>query len=223
MSNCYQQKSILIWISALGIICLLFFAFPQLDIQISKMFYTKELGFFYKANYFAKIIFQLVPWLTYTSAIIYISLGLCQYFISKKISKILLYLIITLIIGPGIIVNSLLKENFGRARPRSIIEFGGNAIFSNVFILSDQCQTNCSFSSGHAAAAYIFTNLSFIAPRRYKNILFNSAIVFGTLVGIVRIAQGGHFASDVFFSFLVVLAVNYICKRMMFRDDELPS
>ena len=129
MNNCYQQKSIFIWISALGIICLFFYAFPQMDIQVSKMFYTKEEGFFCEDYYFAKIIFQLVPWLTYTSAIIYISLGLFQYFIGKTVNKKLLYLTFTFIIRPGLIVNLLFKDNFGKARSIDISDLGGWAIF----------------------------------------------------------------------------------------------
>ncbi len=218
MKNDYQQKNILIWVSILGIICLIFFFFPKLDIQISKMFYTQELGFLYAQNALAKIVFALVPLLTYTAAIIYLPALLYQYFVNKKISKIILYLIVTLILGPGLIVNTLLKDNFGRARPKNIVEFGGASTFNSILLISKECKTNCSFSSGHAAAAYYFTSFSFILPRRYSTIVFNIAMVFGTLVGFVRIIQGGHFASDVFFSCLVVLAVNYVCHRLLLKN-----
>jgi lipid A 4'-phosphatase len=218
MKNYYQQKNVLIWIAGLGLLCTLFFLFPQLDIQISKMFYLKGLGFTYANHLLAKTMFVLVPWLTYTAAIIYISLALYQYFIRKKLSKILLYLIITLIIGPGLIVNSILKEHFGRARPKSVIEFGGASTFSSLLVFSDQCSTNCSFSSGHAAAGYYFTSFSFIAPRRYFRRLFYSGVLFGSAIGLVRIIQGGHFSSDVLFSFLVVLIVNYGTKILFFKQ-----
>jgi lipid A 4'-phosphatase len=211
----YYQKYIFIWIWALTALCIIFFIFPELDIQISKIFYTEKEGFFYAQNAFVQIVFQLVPLLTYTAAIIYFTIGLYQYFIYKKFSKILLYLIVTLIIGPGILVNSVLKNNFGRARPKNIIEFGGNSTFHSLMVLSNQCSTNCSFSSGHAAAAYYFTNISFILPHRRQKVAFYLAMAFGTLVGIMRIMQGGHFASDVLFSCLIVLLVNYFCKKLI--------
>ncbi len=224
MKNYYQQKNIAIWIFSLGIICIIFFIFPNLDIQISQMFYSRDEGFIYAQNIFAQFIFQAVPLITYTAAIIYFTVGLYQYFVRKKFRKILLYLIITLIIGPGLLVNSLFKDNFGRARPKSITEFGGSANFHSLMIISNECNVNCSFSSGHAAAAYYFTSISFVAPRRFSNKIFHTAMIFGTIVGFVRIIQGGHFASDVFFSCLVVLIVNYITKSLLYGNyNTLPA
>ncbi len=217
MKNCYR-KNIFNWVLYLVLASVIFFAFPKLDIYISNFFYKKAQGFIYNDNYFVQIIFKSAPPLTYTAAIIYCIVGLYQYFVDKKFRKIFLYLLLTLIIGPGIIVNAFLKEHFGRARPKNIIEFGGDRHFSRVFSISDQCDTNCSFSSGHAAGAYHFTSLSFVLPRRYFKRSFNSAMIFGTIVGLVRISQGGHFASDVIFSCLVVLVVNLLLKRFMFKS-----
>ena len=39
--------------------------------------------------------------------------------------KLYLFLVLAMIIGPGIIVNSALKENWGRKRPRDVEQFGG--------------------------------------------------------------------------------------------------
>jgi lipid A 4'-phosphatase len=216
MKNCYR-KNIFNWILYLGLICAVFFAFPSLDIYISNLFYKKGQGFVYNNNYFVQIIFKLLPPLTYTAAIIYFTVGLYQYFVHKKFRKILLYLLLTLVIGPGIIVNSVLKDNFGRARPKNIMEFGGNSHFSRILYLSDQCNVNCSFSSGHAAGAYHFTSVSLILARRCFRVSFNSTMIFGTIVGLTRIAQGGHFASDVIFSCFVVLIVNCLLRRIIFQ------
>ena len=214
MKNYYNN--ILNWIFLTGIICTILFIFPGLDIQISEVFYNGQSGFTYGQNKVLLSAFHFVPLLTYTAAIIYITVLLCQFFFRRKVSKIILYLILTMIIGPGLIVNSLLKENFGRARPRDIIEFGGNLSFEKALIVSNQCQTNCSFTSGHAAAAYYFTNLSFIVPRRRFARYFLPAMLYGTLVGIMRIAQGGHFASDIAFSCLIILLVNLLVKKLLF-------
>lgn len=216
MKNYYNN--ILNWIFLAGIICTILFIFPGLDIQISEVFYNGQSAFTYGQNKFLLSVFHFVPLLTYTAAIIYITVLLCQFFFRRKVSKIILYLILTMVIGPGLIVNSLLKENFGRARPRDIIEFGGNLSFEKALIISNQCQTNCSFTSGHAAAAYYFTNLSFIVPRRRFARYFLPAMLYGTLVGIMRIAQGGHFASDIAFSCLIILLVNLLVKKLLFHS-----
>jgi lipid A 4'-phosphatase len=132
------------------------------------------------------------------------------------------YLIITAAVGPGIIVNYVLKENFGRARPSQIIEFGGQKTFTPAFIVSDQCLTNCSFSSGHASMAIYFTAIAYAFALRSKNhktnvasssrftIIYLLGCLFGIMVGMSRILMGGHFLSDVAFSCFITLLVNYL-------------
>ena len=162
------NKDILSWIYCIGSMCAILFALPNLDIQISRMFYNGQSNYFIGSNSFAlTTMFYLAPLFTYNAAIIYFTAGLYQYFFRQRVSKVLLYLLFTLLIGPGLIVNEVLKNQFGRARPIDIVEFSGTAKFTKICVIADQCQTNCSFSSGHAAGAYWFTNLSFVLPRRY--------------------------------------------------------
>ena len=79
------------------------------------------------------------------------------------------FLVVTLIIGPGIIVNYILKDNFGRARPKDIIEFHGTKNFTKIFMISNQCTKNCSFPSGHAAIGFYFTAFAYILNIIYFN------------------------------------------------------
>ena len=72
------------------------------------------------------------------------------------------YLLTSLLLGPGLVVESFLKTFSGRARPKEIIEFGGEATFSSALVFSDQCLRNCSFVSGHAAIAFWLTAYAFI-------------------------------------------------------------
>jgi len=126
-------------------------------------------------------------------------------------------LIISLAIGPGLIVNTLFKNQFGRARPIDIEEFGGHKTFSRSFVLSDQCNVNCSFTSGHAAAAYYLTSFAFIVSRRRFAEFFHAGILIGSIVGFGRIVQGAHFLSDVLGSGFIVVLVNYICWEIIFH------
>src|SRR5262249_62173504 len=66
----------------------------------------------------------------------------------------LLLILLTFLVGPGLIVNSMLKQYWGRARPIEIHQFGGDAQFSRAGIPATQCRRNCSFPSGDAAAAF---------------------------------------------------------------------
>jgi lipid A 4'-phosphatase len=118
-----------------------------------------------------------------------------------------LFLTIAYLIGPGIMVHTVLKDNIGRARPHQTIDFGGNHLFTGAFIPSDHCQQNCSFVSGHASVGFILCALYF-ATRKRRLLWLNTGIACGLLFGLMRVMQGAHYASDVVWSGLVVLGVS---------------
>lgn len=113
------------------------------------------------------------------------------------------YLLLVLIIGAGLIVNVIFKDNFGRARPRDVAEFGGTRQFAPAFTVSGECATNCSFSSGDAAGAFFSLALALALSRRRA--LFVAGIAAGVLVSFARISSGAHFFSDTVVSFFVML------------------
>ena len=111
-------------------------------------------------------------------------------------------------IGAGLIVESVLKEFIGRARPRSILEFGGSNLFTVPWQMSDACQSNCSFSSGEAAGAMAMFSILAMIPKGPARILACLVMTFLTIMlGLNRIAFGAHFLSDVLISMLVIIAV----------------
>jgi len=115
------------------------------------------------------------------------------------------YLFLVLIVGGGLIVNVMLKDNFGRVRPRDIVEFGGTKQFTPAFVVSRECNTNCSFSSGDAAGGFFSIALALALTRRRA--VFAGAIAIGAVVSLGRISSGAHFFSDTVVSFFVMLLV----------------
>lgn len=116
-----------------------------------------------------------------------------------------LFVILVLAIGAGFIVNFVLKDQFGRARPRDVAEFGGTKQFTAAFRFSDQCKTNCSFSSGDAAGGFFSLSLAMALTRRRAAWL--AGLSFGVLNSFARISAGAHFFSDTVVSFFVMLLV----------------
>lgn len=197
-----------------GIILLLVIIFPSYDIDFSKLFYNNENGFIYRNNEIVKLCFTSIPILTKTLCLI-TSLYLLYLIVKNKtFNKIILswsfYVIIATSIGPGILVNHIFKENFGRARPVQITNFQGNKIFTRAFWISKECEHNCSFSSGHAAMGYSFTSLAYVFPPLFFTRIYSAALFLGSIVGISRILMGGHFLSDVLTSCFVILIINHI-------------
>jgi lipid A 4'-phosphatase len=113
-------------------------------------------------------------------------------------TRALVFIALATALGPGLLVNTVLKDHWGRARPAQIEAFGGPHTFTAAPLVSDQCPKNCAFVSGHAALGFSLVSFAFLLPagRRRRNAVL-AAIGFGAVVGLARIAGGRHFLSDV--------------------------
>jgi lipid A 4'-phosphatase len=102
--------------------------------------------------------------------------------------------------GPGLVANLLLKDHWGRARPRHVAEFGGPKTFTPPLIPANQCPRNCSFVSGEAASIFLpFYAVAFVVPQ-WAAALVAAGTLLGFASGAVRVSQGAHFLSDVIFA-----------------------
>jgi lipid A 4'-phosphatase len=122
------------------------------------------------------------------------------------------FALLALALGPGLLVNTVLKDHWGRPRPAQIAQFGGSGSYVPALLPSRQCDHNCSFVSGHAAAGFFLITGAWIWPRRKLQWRI-AGIAAGSLIGLARIAQGGHFFSDV----LGALVVVWLCDELLYR------
>jgi len=205
-------------------IALLFLLFPYIDIAFSSLFFDTHTGkFAYKDSDIVRFLYHFVIKVIQLFTIGVIILLVLTLYCKKEFFNIskkkLLYLIVVLIVGPILVVNILFKDNWGRARPSHIVEFNGTQKFTPPFVKTNQCDTNCSFVCGHASAAfYFFALIPLVAPRNRKAVAW-FALLFGTLIGLVRIIQGGHFLSDVIFSGFFVYFSYKIVYWVMFERN----
>ncbi|QWK81357.1 phosphatase PAP2 family protein [Ochrobactrum sp. BTU1] len=116
------------------------------------------------------------------------------------------FVILTFLLGPLLTVQ-LLKHFIGRARPRSLFEFGGTADFTPVWQYAAQCSRNCSFPSGEAATAAATLALIVFIPVRWR--FLSIALVSPVLLfaSINRVLFGAHFLSDVFVAWGLMLCL----------------
>lgn len=113
-------------------------------------------------------------------------------------------------VGTGLLVNVLLKTQWGRARPIDLALFGAEARFSLPFEISGECLSNCSFVSGEGAAAatalVMIIGLFGHRPGWWPTRLMLTALSLAWLSGaaVLRIVPGKHFLSDMLFAFVLI-------------------
>lgn len=117
----------------------------------------------------------------------------------KPWRRVLLFVILVAITGPGLVTNLTLKDNWGRPRPREVEGLGGRYAFEPVLTIDRESEGK-SFPCGHATMGFVFLG-GFFLFRRYRAVLafwfLGGGLLAGTLTGIARMMQGGHFLSDV--------------------------
>jgi lipid A 4'-phosphatase len=206
---------------------LVFLLFPAIDLTISGWFYKPQQGFFLGEERLFVFLYDFVPVIVDVFEVVFpiillLSLvgPLQRYLVTYR--KPTVYLSLVLLFGPGLLVNGVLKNHWGRARPRQTIMFGGSKTFTAAWMPSNQCKHNCSFTSGHASMGFYFLSFGYPFPRQRRRWL-GIGLGLGGLIGLARIAQGAHFISDVVFSFFAIyFTTKLVYYLIMSKKIEYP-
>jgi membrane-associated phospholipid phosphatase len=138
--------------------------------------------------------------------------------------KALIFVVAATALGPGVIANTVLKDHWGRARPSQVPEFGGARQYTAAPLPAAQCERNCAFVSGHAALGFSLVSFAFLLPFGWRRkTAVAAALGFGALVGLARIAAGGHFLSDVVYAGLIVFATSWLLYQWIVVRDAFAS
>jgi len=198
----------------------LFLVFPGLDLWFSRLFYDEAAGFPATQEPFLRWLREFA-----SNAIWVISLALILSVLVKLLLperrsivpvRTSLFLTSTLILGPGILVNGILKANWGRPRPFEIVQFGGDLPYVEVWRITGFCDGNCSFVSGEAAAAIWFMALALVVPLAWRNRVALAALILAAILSLNRVAFGAHFLSDTLISWTLTLLVITIVHHFLF-------
>ncbi len=204
----------------LFVFCFLFFVlfhfFPAIDLKISSLFFENgawlgQRGWFAIAREFYYKFSLILPLVFFVIVLFHARLAL------NVPRRIYSFILAYFVCFPIILTNGILKEVWGRARPRNIVEFGGTREFTPVSLFPvDQCETNCSFVSGEASgAAAIMIVLWVIFPRAYWAIL-----IFAPMA-LMRVMSGAHFTSDVIFAVLfMMIGFEFLRQLVSFEHQD---
>lgn len=129
--------------------------------------------------------------------------------------SLLVFAIFTL--GPGLLANGILKMFWGRPRPRMLAEFGGTHDFMAWWDPTGTCISNCSFVSGEASSAFAVLALAALVPAPFRYAAIGAALLYGIMVGFIRIAVGAHFLSDVLFAGVFIALMVWSFHGLLWR------
>lgn len=206
---------------------IVFSVWPQLDLAISALFYDPNEGFWLDRLLAVKAIY----WGVWGGSRLAVATVLILWLASFAIRGGWLasrrrwfgFLALAFALGPGLITDAGLKNNWGRARPHQVEAFGGARHFTPALQPANECARNCSFVSGHATGAFALMAFGWLGSARKRRLWMLGAAGAGAVVGFVRVIQGGHFTSDVIFAFYAVWLGCWLAAAVMSRFGVLPT
>jgi membrane-associated phospholipid phosphatase len=190
---------------ATALTVIVFTLYPELDLAISAVFFDPARGIFPAQNdrFLAGFRFVTSWAIAIGIAIPAIALIGKMLFPSRPAllpGRAMLLILMSIAIGPGLIVNAGLKENWNRPRPGLVQEFGGAMSFKPWWDASGDCRRNCSFVSGESAAAFAMLAPAALVSAPWQMTAIGAVALFGAMMGFLRVAFGGHFFTDVLFA-----------------------
>ena len=201
----------------LVVVSLFFRAFPGVDLWFSGLFYDPASGFpvtrlgaFIGVRTFSDWLLRLTVLLLVLPLVVKLARPSRPMPVAPQK---LVFLLSRLALGPGLVVNAILKETWGRPRPRMVDLFGGDLPFVPAWQISDYCTSNCSFVSGEASTAVWFVGLALVAPPAWRKTVAVAAITVAIVVSLNRVAFGAHFLSDVVVAWALTLFLIAVLYR----------
>jgi membrane-associated PAP2 superfamily phosphatase len=233
-----NRTGLIVALTIAVIVGLVFGLYPQLDLRISQPFHDV---FDIKHNQFAWRLYAplvtardgglWIPALLVAPAVASVLLKLAlprrKMFVSGSAA---LFLIATMALGPGLLVNFALKEHWSRPRPIDVTTMGGNQHFVAWWDPRGDCPNNCSFVSGDVSGmAWTFAPAA-LAPPQWRVIAYGGALAVTLAMAALRVMWGAHFFTDVVFAgvftFLVIwlaYALIYRWPRTRLREDTVEN
>lgn len=191
--------------AALPLFVALFLLWPELDLAISRALYRPDQGFVWRDHPVVRALYLYVPWagraLLVAVLIVWVAGRLRARWVPAPWRRGAGLMLLSAILGPGLLIEGLLKPFWQRPRPVQVLEFGGSQVFEPVLNFCATCFSHHSFVSSHAAAGFALLALGLAAAPRQRARWLLVGLAAGAAVGAGRVLQGGHFTSDIVFAF----------------------
>jgi membrane-associated phospholipid phosphatase len=226
MQTLITKRTILLQLAALVLTGVVLGLWPQIDVETARLFVRSDKLFYGVSpeGYLLRSIFYALP-LVLGAGILLIWLAArwgapkWQKRWNAPSNRAMAFMIISLALGPGLLVNGIIKEVSHRPRPFHAKEVNpyGKWDFRPWYRFDGQCESNCSFVSGEASSSMWTLAPALVAPAPVRALAIGASILLTVATSIWRMALGGHFLSDVLMGALLTSLMVSLLYMAMFR------
>ncbi len=128
-----------------------------------------------------------------------------------------IYVALVLILGCGVLTNAVLKDHWGRPRPRDTEQFGGTRAYIPPWVIGER-HGGKSFPSGHVAVPAACSCLWLLWRRRRPLLArwcLGLSLGLAAWVGAARMLAQGHWLSDVLWATVLMVVTAALLHRLV--------
>ena len=204
-----------------GALTLALFSLTRLDVAAARPFYDPGGGnpwpLAHRLPWSA--LYRAAPYLT--AGLLVAGLGALGFGLTLRREAWLrngVFLLLSVLIGPGLIANFVFKDHWGRPRPRDLVEFGGPSAYVAPLVPSHE--GGASFPCGHCSVGFLYAAGWWIWRRtrpRWAQASLALGLTAGFALGLGRMAAGGHFLSDAVWAGLIAMGTAHLLHDHLLR------
>jgi membrane-associated PAP2 superfamily phosphatase len=215
---------LIVAIAIAAVVGLTFGLYPQLDLMIAAPFHLISLfGFHFGLRLYPPLMLARDIGLWVGTALILPAVAALVLKLALPRRRLLLpgrailFLIATIALGPGLVANVVLKDNWSRPRPIEVTQFGGPLHFVAWWDPRGECDKNCSFVSGDVSGAFWTIAPAALVPPPWRALAYGAALALGAGMAALRIIMGGHFFSDAVFAGVFTFLIIWVVHGLIYR------
>jgi len=217
-----NRTGLIIALAIAVVVGVVFAAYPQLDVEIAALFYNPVTHAFaaWYSDRVEHVRDAATLLVTLMVAPAFLAVAGKLVFPQRRMlipGRAALFLIATLALGPGILTNGVLKGHSARMRPVDIVELGGKERFTPWWDPRGACPENCSFVAGEASGGFWTLAPAALAPPQWRALAYAGALGFGAAMGLLRMAAGAHFFTDVVFAGVLMYVLIWTLHGLIYR------
>ena len=196
----------------------------DLDRETARLFYLQGSGFVAGDRLPWRALYRYGEWpalLLAASALVCLAAGFFRTGL-RRYRRACLFLLLVYLLGPGLLVNGILKTHWDRPRPVDVVDFGGAQPFVQLSAPTFDGAEGRSFPSGHASVAFYLASPWFLlrsTNRRAARLWLGAGLAYGGLMSLTRMVQGAHFLSDVLWSWGIVHLLGLLLAHWLRLDQ----
>ena len=158
------------------------------------------------------LLYRMAPWITAS-----LVLGGLASLTVRYWRRQATFVLLALVIGPGLLINGVFKDHWDRPRPRDVVQFGGAGHYAPAPLRGEGGK---SFPCGHCSVGFLYGVGWWIWSATRPLLAATSlglGLAMGIALGVGRMAAGGHFLSDIVWSALIPFVLAHALYHYVLR------